>query len=371
MRLISKHTDLAKTLAKEEKIQSQALNVAMRNVELHNGMLQQKLTYFRSRAERKLSRQLALIETINLDLEILRGLRIHHALRNCMVVDSAKSRGTLLDLVDERRIQILQADAEHFYKRLSGELRTLRALEEELMASERELQSRIAEGYDLQSLDTIVSDTEQIQSKARFLRDKIKRDLGRIYDRISELLQVPVSSLRPPSASPHQSVTSSGADQTTISSALSRPLSSGGKKKLEALTHLAEYHVNDYLPKLGGYESDVRKRVAKLAWDKRRSMEHFLVNMNLVARLQSETDAIDKRLETASKELEQFEENHDTRELETPHEVLFAYVIKTYPSKLWITHDTYLRLILQRELFLLKWLDEKFTMRYEPFQLSC
>ncbi|ORZ15638.1 hypothetical protein BCR42DRAFT_40665 [Absidia repens] len=377
MKTMVSHTILAKTLVEEQKSQSMALNVALTNLETHSEITNRGVQDFYNLAEKELHKQSALLNTADIDLNILRDIQIHPAFisyrtnnSNNIDVDTTSEldkQQSLKDYVDMDQLQTARQDTEDLCQHLTHDIHFLRSVVGELKNYEEELRHQISSDHNLHTLDTMLMDIQDTRDKAQFLRDKIKRDLNRIYSKIADLLQVPLSSLfsslsldasttstststsNTPAASlqhipPSSSATSTPpqvlADQsepkpysTLIRRNSSSPASqdtasafpSQTKKTLEAFYHLAEIHVNDYLPKLTSYESTIRQLITKLTQLKRQSIQKFLKNMTTISRLQSDIAATSPQLDLANKSLLDFKDKYGSSYLETSRDMLFAY----------------------------------------------
>ncbi|KAI8393603.1 uncharacterized protein BYT42DRAFT_551620 [Radiomyces spectabilis] len=316
------HTQLAQTIVTEQKSQTMALNVALTNLESHNRFAKQGIQTLFTAADKELARHTALLDAVNIDLSILRHIQIHpQILQHINDPEIVKGQGRLVHFINDAAIEHVKDDTLKRCDHLTAELQELRNLASDLEAWESDLHRQMAEDHDLQSLDTTLSDIQEMLNKAQFLRDKIKRDLGRIYSKISELLNIPLQSL----LSSLTLNTTAAHARNINSSPSTNGLSSHAKKTLEAFSHLAEIHVRDYLPKLSDYEASIRQRVNDLAWKKRCAIESFLKNMNTVSQLQSEIAAVTPRLETANKDLSELKQTNGHHGLESPRELLFAY----------------------------------------------
>ncbi|KAG0190202.1 oligomeric, coiled-coil, peripheral membrane protein [Apophysomyces sp. BC1034] len=335
------HTQLAKTIVNEQKSQSMALNVAMINLESHSKAMGQDIQSFSVRAEKELAKQSTLIDAAGVDLDIARSIQIHESIRDIIWIDtSSQVKTRLVDFIDEQRILQVKNETANICNFLTSELRDVRSLATDLKQYEKDLHSHIAEDHNLLLLDTTLADIQEIQTKSQFVRDRINRDLGRIYSKIAELLHVPLSSLFS-----SLSLSSSQARSSPILPAEGSytpppALSSHAKKTLEAFNNLTEIHVNDYLPKLYNYETKIRQKVTDLMSIKRRAIESFLKNINIISQLQSEIAAVKPRLERANERLSDFKEKNNQRDLESAREVLFAYgalMIEVVRRKEYIT----------------------------------
>ncbi|KAL1930756.1 hypothetical protein VTP01DRAFT_10918 [Rhizomucor pusillus] len=316
---ISAHAKLSQIIVDELKAQSQALNVALANLESHKDRVHSEILSCCAETEEDLSDQFALVDTASMDLTVLRSVQIHSS-----IADKIKSspKRMLVDFVNEEEIESATRDTRNLCQCLDREIRELRILGQDLVRNDQELQRKIAEDHDLQSLDTAVTDILEIMYKAEFLRDKIKRDLERVQSKISELLQIPISSMDPDTLRQlEQREQHRGAASSSPTA-----ISSHARKTLEAFSHLAEIHVDDYIPKLTGYETGVREKTAQLVVSKQHGIEKFLGNMNVISQLQSDISTLYIRIKDVNKERQEYKERHgDTFDLKYAHGIIFAY----------------------------------------------
>jgi hypothetical protein len=103
-------------------------------------------------------------------------------------------------------------------------------------------------------------------------------------------------------------------------------LPSHAKKTLEAFDHLAEIHVKDYLPKIVEYEQVIRNHLSMLIKSKRRAMEGFLRQMNVISHLQSEIAAVSPRIDAVDKEMKGLKKQAGKDGLQKPRLIILAYV---------------------------------------------
>ncbi|KAI9493144.1 hypothetical protein BDB00DRAFT_872660 [Zychaea mexicana] len=340
---LSTHARLSRNAVEEQKMQSMAINVAMTNLESHSYMANQNVGSFSSFAEKELATQSSLVETTEINLTILQNIRVHPEIMRSIVNPStamtAPEERLLIHFIDTVRIDKAKNGTRELCTSLGQELQELHDLAMDINRYEKDLQKQITEDQDLHSLDAVASDIQEILQKAQFLREKIKRDLSRVHSKISELLHVPVSFLAANNSNNNNnSIAGSGVirDQGSTSalggdfgsysgSPTSPTLTSHAKKTLEAFSHLAEIHVNDYLPKLHAYETSIRQKVVTLVLAKRKSIEQFLENMGIVSQLQSEIAAVAPRIEDANKWISDFQAERCDGDLEALQEVIFAY----------------------------------------------
>ncbi|CAO3586538.1 unnamed protein product [Absidia cylindrospora] len=360
MKTVASHTNLAKTLVGEQKSQSMALNVALTNLETHSGITNRSVQEFYNLAGKELDKQSALLDTADIDLNILRDIHIHpafisHGTNNSNSVTYPTSKlnkqQSLMDYVDMDQLQIARQDTEELCQHLTHDIHFLQSVVGELQKYEEELRHQISTDHDLHTLDTMLMDIQGTREKTQFLRDKIKRDLNRIYSKIADLLQVPLSSLfsklslDASMSSTSTSQTSSISATTLTNQAETKPYSTlirrnssppssqdtasafppQTKKTLEAFYHLAEIHINDYLPKLTSYESTIRQHITKLTQLKRQSIQKFLKNMTTISQLQSDIASTSSQLELANRSLLDFKDKYGSSYLETSRNMVFAY----------------------------------------------
>ncbi|KAI8340212.1 hypothetical protein BC941DRAFT_242455 [Chlamydoabsidia padenii] len=367
MKTTTSHTKLAKTLVEEQKAQSMALNVALTNLETHSNITNHGVQDFYTMAEKELDKQLTLLDTADIDLNILRNIQIHpafinHSTNSNNTMDTLTKKQFLADYLDMDQLETARRDTEDLCKDLAQDVQFLRSVVKELQEYEGDLRQEIVKDHNLHTLDSMLMDIQETRDKGQFLRDKIKRDLNRIYSKIADILQVPISSLfanlsldaSTISTSTTTSNTLTGSIQRITSSTFSshpidnsvntQPYSSLArrnsssqasqdtvtfpshtKKTLEAFYHLAEIHVNDYLPKLSSYESIVRQHISKVIQMKRQSIQKYLKNMTTISQLQSDIAATSPHLKSASKALSEFKNKYGLSYLETSRDMLFAY----------------------------------------------
>lgn len=318
MNIIKTHTILANTIVGEQKAQSMALNVALTNLEAHVRASSNKFKAFQAFANKEFSFQLAAIEGVTTDLELLRNTRIHESLRSALPKDLKVTY--LSDLIDEASISKTRTALLSSRDALVSETQDLTSLVEDIQHGEQTLRRKSLSDFDLQGLDTRLVEVREICEKAEFLRDKIQRDFSRVHDKVQDI--IPPSShqtkYRPPSTSPTEALSffQSGPPPT---------LPSHAKKTLEAFDHLGDIHVNEYLPKLADYERHIRSHLIELIKSKRTAMEGFLRQMSVISHLQSEIAAVSPRIESVDKDLKTLRRQAGKEGLQKPKSIILAY----------------------------------------------
>ncbi|KAI8886836.1 hypothetical protein K501DRAFT_176861 [Backusella circina FSU 941] len=321
IRAASSHTELAKTIVEGQKLQSMALNVALTNLETHNINTTKSVEQFITLAEKELVRQSDLINSIHNDIGILRNIKIHPSILPLM--DQAQTTfqeqgkeenitrsgegERLVDFIDESAVDMLKSETVTFCTHSTQNIRELQNMVKHLQVCEKELQQYVASSTNLQALDASLADIQELFKKAQYLRDRIKRDLTRVYNKIADLLHVPVSSLF-----------SSGLAQQQVNTG-------DAKRGLEAVAHLANIHITDYLPKLSDYENQIRQRITELTIQKRRSIQHFIENMHTISFLQNDIAEVMPTLGAAESYMQQFKDMNGENGLENARKILFAY----------------------------------------------
>ncbi|KAG2181882.1 hypothetical protein INT44_008698 [Umbelopsis vinacea] len=318
MNIIKTHTILANTIVGEQKAQSMALNVALTNLEAHVRTSSNKFKAFQAFANKEFSFQLAAIEGVTTDLELLRNTRIHESLRSALPKDFKVTY--LSDLIDEASISKTRMALSSSRDTLVAETQDLTSLVEDIQHGEQTLRRKSLSDFDLQGLDTRLVEVREICEKAEFLRDKIQRDFSRVHDKVQDIM--PPSSqqtkYRPSSTSPTEALSffQSGPPPT---------LPSHAKKTLEAFDHLGDIHVNEYLPKLTDYERHIRSHLVELIKSKRTAMEGFLRQMSVISHLQSEIAAVSPRIESVDKDLKTLRRQAGKEGLQKPKSIILAY----------------------------------------------
>jgi hypothetical protein len=333
------HAQLSKTIVEEQKSQSMALNVAIKNLEKHRKNSEICIQQFVSTSERELHRQQALLSSVDNDLVILKHVRVHPAIAK-ILEPSNQGKRRLLDFLDVGHVDLVRADTVELCEFLSFHIKVLKQEMVNLAADEKEFHLGVAENMNLHDLDGTLSDIQALQLKTKYLRDKTKRDLRRIAEKISTMLNKPISALfeslslnEQPSMM--ESTSSSSSSQRFESSFSVKPTSttrgpsdipSSAKRTFDAFTHLTEIHVKDYLPKMANYEGVVRQKTCELVMSKRKSISTFIRNMAVVSQFQRHVGTIKPTVDEHTQYLIDFKEKYNGRDLESIRDILFGYV---------------------------------------------
>lgn len=318
-----------------------ALNVAMKNLEKHRKLSEMSIKQFLSVSERELFRQQALLSSVDNDLIILKHVRVHPAIAK-ILEPSHQGRGRLLDFLDLGHIDLVKEDTLELCKYLAYNINILRQEMIDLAADEEQFQIAVAENRNLHELDGILSDIQALHLRTKYLRDKTKRDLRRISEKISAMLDRPISSLfeslsinEQPSMTESAATSSSNSStrfepsfsiKTTITRRGSNEISSSAKRTFDAFLHLSEIHVRDYLPKMADYEKAIRQKTSELVISKCKSISSFIQNMAIVSEFQQHVGTIQPTIDEHDQHLADFKEKYDGQDLESIRDILFGYV---------------------------------------------
>ncbi|ORX60355.1 hypothetical protein DM01DRAFT_1361500 [Hesseltinella vesiculosa] len=337
MDVIAHHAQLARTMVEEQKAQRMALNVAFENLDMHYLLTQQNFEAFQESADREHDKQITLLKNIDTDANILRTIRIHPELAHFGTSSNTKNRLCLIDFVDMEQLDRSREDASKICQLIEATMQQLRPVVSELKMHQQDLQRQIDDEHDLQSLDTKLVDILETKNKAQFIRDKIKRDIIRIHQRMSPWLHTPLSSfladLSLDDVSRVSRIDSPSMD-TPLTSTRTHPgrqpsfssTSMGNPKEIfEAIYRLAVIHAEEYLSKLADYETTVRQALLHLVTVKRQSIHSFLKSMNVISHLQSDIMHSQQVLNASKKELAEFQAKHETSQLEATRHILFGY----------------------------------------------
>jgi hypothetical protein len=323
-----------------------ALNVAITNLEKHRKSSEMCIKQFVSVSERELFRQQALLSSVDNDLIILKHIRVHPAIAK-ILEPSYQGKRRLSDFLDLGHIDMVKADTAELCEFLSFHIKVLRQEMINLASDEKEFQLGVAENRNLHDLDGTLSDIQALQLKTKYLREKTKRDLRRISEKISNLLNKPISdlfeslSLNEQPSMMESTVSSSSSSSPRFESSFnikspivirggSNDISSSAKRTFDAFTHLTEIHVKDYLPKMANYEETVRQKTSELVLSKRKSISTFIRNMAVVSEFQRHVGTIKPTVDEHTQYLIDFKEKYDGQDLESIRDILFGYVRIVY-----------------------------------------
>lgn len=336
MKAVTAHRQLAKSMVDEHKFQSMALNVALTNLEDHRKLSEASIKDFITRAKKELIRQQTLLNSADNDLNILRHVRIHPSI--IPLLDDNKRR--LLDFVDQEHLEQLRTDTGMLCDFLTDQIKLLSEESDRMRLDEKEFCVQVAENTHLHALDALLLDIQQFEENTRQYRKKVNRDLKRVCQKIADLLNKPVSALLESLSQPLSMAESSLSSFSSNSSASKlyqpqlRPLelkttgdaiTSAAKHMLHAFDHLAQVHIEDYLPSLSEFEMNVRQKTSELIVSKRNSISMFIRNMAVVSEFQRHVGQIQPAIHDNIKYLDQFKETYQHNDLEKLRDVLFSY----------------------------------------------
>ncbi|KAI7898428.1 uncharacterized protein BX663DRAFT_480235 [Cokeromyces recurvatus] len=303
---VTTHIHLSQQIVQAQKFQSMALNVAITNLESHRKLADVCIRSFITQAQTELDHQQHLLDAIDQDLTLLKHVRIH---------SSIASHKRLIDFVDIQNIQHMRHDTQDLCSYLKEHMNSLNEEIQQLKEDEDSFADGVAEkNKGLQELDELLADMLLIQQKCNYLRDKIQRDLRRVYEKISKLVPLNqlLEELSMSTKQQHQQHIESSSSSSTI------------KRMLDAFSHLAEIHVYDYLPKLIEYERQIREHTTHLISLKRDSISIFVRHMAVVSEFQRHVGNIQPIVDQHQLHLLQFKSRYP-RGLECVRDLLFSY----------------------------------------------
>ncbi|KAI8979761.1 hypothetical protein BDF20DRAFT_530265 [Mycotypha africana] len=389
---VNSYTQLSSSIIQEQKLQSMALNVAMTNLEDHRKLSEVCIKSFVATAEKELYRQTLLLSSVDNDLTILRHVKIHPSIANYLLPSPSssnkqvKEEKSLYRFIDQDHIYQVKKDTAELCDYLEYHISVLKDEMLKLQLDEQEFREQIANQSErLYELDSILADIRILQQKLMYLRDKTKRDLKRVYDKMSRILDKPISALFA-SLSIHDnninyaaSISSASSNNTntntatnTNSAATASIMSSSSasstnhnttpsastltainnsclvdngsnrhaslsmspssaKRILDAFYHLAEIHIKDYIPKMAAYEQTLREKTKALIGSKRHSIAMFIRNMAVVSEFQRHAGTIQPTVDEHFHYLNEFKRKYDNKDdrskmdLEYVRNTLFSY----------------------------------------------
>jgi hypothetical protein len=296
-----------------------ALNVALTNLEAHVRVSSNKFKGFQLVANRDFSQLLMAVENVSRDLEVLQMTQVHPLIRDALSRD--RHIKYLSELLDEQSILKTKSSIANTRNILVEETQELASLIDDIQQGEVALRQQSLSDFDLQALDTRLVDVREVCEKAEFLRDKIERDFARVHDKIQDIMPLASNSRQF-----SDQLSKSPDRQPFFQPSPPLTLPSHAKKTLEAFDHLAGIHVKDYLPKIVEYEQVIRNHLSMLIKSKRRAMEGFLRQMNVISHLQSEIAAVSPRIDAVDKEMKGLKKQAGKDGLQKPRLIILAYV---------------------------------------------
>lgn len=318
LEVIKIHTATANNIVAEQKAQSMALNVALTNLEAHVRVSSNKFKGFQTIANRDFSQLLIAVENVSRDIEVLQRTQVHPLIRDAL--SRERNVKFLSELLDEQTTLKTKSSIASTRNILVEETQELASLIDDIQQGEVALRQQSLSDFNLQALDTRLVDVREVCEKAVFLRDKIERDFARVHDRIQDIMPVTSDSRQ------FSDRLSKSPDRQQLFQPSPPPtLPSHAKKTVEAFDHLAEIHVKDYLPKISEYEQVVRNHLSMLIKSKRRAMEGFLRQMNVISHLQSEIAAVSPRIDAVDKEMKGLKKQAGKDGLQRPRLIILAY----------------------------------------------
>lgn len=340
LRSSAAHSQLAKWIVAEQKMQAMALQVAMTNLESHTRLSEACIQLFVSKAGKEYYKQQSLLNSLNDDLVILRNVKIHSTISS--ILDPIhRHKRLLLDFVDQSHISIVRDETLQLCNYLAKHIKSLKEEMKALKLEENKFREQVMITSNLQSLDGTLADIQSLEQEIQKKRSRTERDFRRVCDKIAKLLDIPVSSLL-------ETLPASFMMNSTLSSLPSSPVSptipltnkrkddikaSDKKKAFESMYHLAEFHVNDYLPKMAQYEHAIRQKTFDLIMSKRKAIKSFITNMAVVSKFEQHVGRVQPDVDEHMQYLNEFKEKYNGQDLESLRGILFAYVRLFYIRK--------------------------------------
>ncbi|TPX52556.1 hypothetical protein SeMB42_g01328 [Synchytrium endobioticum] len=237
---ISRHAQICEVLLEEQRVQADALSVALTNLQGHTKVLSEAFDTFSSHAHRELSKHSNLLQSFEPDLLALQRIHIHP-----LISDEPK---TLADYVPEERLRTwadnCKAAHEQLLRKTSSLTETMSSIRER---TESEMRQPI--DVDLPKLESLWASVREMVARADQKRQIFARDLTRVEGILRQMFN--------------------GGSELQASD------------KLLALEHLAKIHRDEYVPETIKADWYIRENVIYF----RNSKEHASTQM--ISRLQS------------------------------------------------------------------------------------
>ncbi|KAI9259213.1 hypothetical protein EDC94DRAFT_521352 [Helicostylum pulchrum] len=301
------HQTLAKISVEEQKNQAMALNVALQNMISHIKLGTDATKIFLKAVKKEINIQANLLRYLDENVLILQNMNIHSPILD-LLEPEFRSKVKLFDFIDTQLIESTKADTIELCKYLKFHSSKLKADIREIENFEKEIVQHVAENSHLLTLDDTLCDIKKVADTAHVCNKGIKPSLNKALEKLTSLKNEELNT---------------GINRLSISTNSRR--SPSVKKKFESLDHLADYQLDDPVPKLQKYDAIVRKNVAKLINSKRDSVTHFFKHMNVISDIQGCIAKLDRDSAANRSYLKDFKEKYGKNDLRSVRHAVLAY----------------------------------------------
>ncbi|GBB99605.1 hypothetical protein RclHR1_03580012 [Rhizophagus clarus] len=288
-----KHIGTCKLLYQEQKIQLMALNVAITNLDSHCRSIIEAHEDIYAFAEKEITKQAKLIQSLSTDIETLRHITIHPGLlkdaRNLM---NDRDSYTLADLIAEEKLIILAKEGKQAYDQISKRVQELTTMVRSVQSGSDTLKKKKFD-FSFPKIEAGLNNIREYYSKLTQFAQKLERDVTRVQSKVSEILESNVNS-----------------STTTI-------------KSIEAFEHLSNIHSQEYLPEMQKYDQYIRDQVKFLAQCKNGMTSTLISSLQQISRLESSIASIPDLLRRLDSDIQS--KSQEFKNLNHVHQMPIAY----------------------------------------------
>lgn len=287
-----------------------ALNVALQNMISHIKLGTDATNAFLKTVKKEINVQVNLLRYLDENVLILQNMNIHSPIQD-LLEPEFRNKTKLFDFIDTQLVESTKADTIDLCKYLKFHSSKLKADISEIKNFEKEIVQHVAENSHLLALDDTLCDIKKVGDMAHVCNKGIKSSLDKAFEKLTLLKNEELNT---------------GLNRLNISTN-SRRIPSV-KKKFEPFDHLADYQLDDPVPKLQKYDAIVRKNVVKLINSKRDSVTHFFKHMNVISDIQGCIAKLDRDSDANRVYLKDFKEKYGKNDLRSVRHAVLAYVSK-------------------------------------------
>ncbi|CAB5210885.1 unnamed protein product [Rhizophagus irregularis] len=288
------YVNLFQTHHSQGQLFQMALDVAITNLNSHCRSIIEAHEDVYTFAEKEITKQTRLIQSLSTDIETLRRITIHPGLlkdaRNLM---NDRDSYTLADFIAEDKLIILAKEGKQAYDQISNRVQELTSLVRAVQSGTDTLKKKKFDSSFLK-IETALNNIREYHNKLTQIAQKLERDVTRVQSKVTEILESNTKNL----------------STTTI-------------KSIEAFDHLSDIHSQEYLPEMQKYDQYIREQVKFLVQCKNAMTSTLISSLQQISRLESSIAGIPDSLRRLDSDIQS--KAQEFKNLNQVHQMPIAY----------------------------------------------
>ncbi|KAI9351628.1 hypothetical protein BD770DRAFT_146525 [Pilaira anomala] len=292
METIHTHQIMARTIIREQKNQTMAINVGLSSLKTYMNSITEITTSFTKRGKKELKKQTKLLATLDQDLKALEHTELYPAILN--LLDSKdRNKKNLKEFLNTDEIERIRKETQVLVNDLTINISDLEQALAELKGFVQDLVDYVSENTHLQWLDDVYSHTTVIIRSAA----RCQKDANDCY----------------------------GRGQTALQEMESNQKLDNHHRKFTTLHQLVLYILDDPLTDLEKDDDHLRQYLVQFIDSKRKSMNTYFNSMKTISKIHTHIANIQLLCDQSWDLLEHFKKKFGKRDLQIVRQTLFSY----------------------------------------------